>query len=101
MTPRTAPTPDAPDGYRYTPAPDWVTRATRRRFETSRPAALDPDRPGHYLADVGNFWDGPSEVDNNGDGTLGHVNPYTGERDRFDEHGWFDRTGQRHPWSEA
>lgn len=74
---------DDPDGTPYRPAPEWVHRACARRFESSMPTAYHPDKPGWYLHGIGNFWDGPTEVKDNGDGSLSFTNPYTGETDRF------------------
>jgi hypothetical protein len=89
---------DPSDGPKYTLAPESVSRACQRRFERGGPAVLHPDKPGHYLHDVGNFWDGPSTVKDEGDGTLSYNNPYTHQSDRFDEHGYYDSEGNHTPW---
>lgn len=96
---RTAPTVDDADGYLYLPAPDHVQRAMRRRFENHGITAYDLNKSGHYLHDVGNFWDGPSTIRDNGDGSYTYRNPYNGNEDRFDEHGSWWSDGQHHPWS--
>jgi hypothetical protein len=97
---RTEPTIDDPDGYEYEPAPEHVQRAMRARFEDSGITALDPDRPGYYRHDVGNWWDGWKSVRDNGDGSFTYDNPYyPNSVDRFDEHGSWRSDGKHHPWS--
>jgi hypothetical protein len=91
---RTGPAPDAPEGYEYTPASDEVHRIFGRRFDTVRPVAIDPERPGTLLYDVGNWWDGASEVTDNGDGSYSYTNPYKGRTDRFDAHGYWTSDGE-------
>lgn len=55
----------------YTHAPENVQAALRRRFENPNGlAAVHPEKEGWYLFDVRNWWDGPSEVKDNGNGTL-------------------------------
>lgn len=55
----------------YTSAPENVQAALRRRFDNpSGLAAVHPEKEGWYLFDVRNWWDGPSEVKDNGNGTL-------------------------------
>lgn len=100
---RTGPTIDSAEGYEYTPAPEWVQNACKHRFEGGGVTALDPKNPGHYLHGVGNWWDGPSEVKDNGDHSLSYTNPYTGETDRFDEAGYWT-SGElvsHKPWGSA
>lgn len=82
-TRRTGPTPDAPDGYEYVPAPADVQAIMRRRFEDDGITAIDPDTPGSLRHGVGNFWDGPRTVRDNGNGTYTYRNPYTGDEDVF------------------
>lgn len=91
---RTGPMPDAPEGYEYTPAPAQVQAAMRARFEDQGITALDPDQPGMYLHNVGNFWDGPYTVKDNGDGSFTYRNPYSKDEDRFDLHGYWTRDGE-------
>lgn len=96
----TPPAPDSPEGYEYEPAPGAVQAAMRRRFGDSGITATDPERPGYYRHDVGNWWDGCKSVQDNGDGSYTYTNPYTGEPDRFDANGSWWRDGTYHPWSE-
>jgi hypothetical protein len=68
----------------YTLAPQNVQAACQRRFETPDGiAAVHPEKPGWFLFDVRNWWDGPSEIKDNGDGTLTFTNPWTNESDTF------------------
>lgn len=98
-TRRTGPTPDAPEGYEYTPASEEVHRILGRRFDTVQPVGIHPDRPGVLLYHVGNFWDGAKEVLDNGDGSYSYRNPYNGYTDRFDADGYWAKDGQHKPWS--
>lgn len=99
QTVRTGPMPDDPDGYEYVPAPEHVQRAMRRRFDGGGVTAIDTERPGYFLHGIGNFWDGPSSVRDNGDGSYTYRRPYGGKEDRFDEHGSWWSDGEHHPWS--
>lgn len=76
---------DLPDGpTTYELAPTHVQSALRRRFETPNGiAAVDPNKPGWFLFDVRNWWDGPSEIKDNGDNTFTYTNPWTNESDTF------------------
>ena len=98
QTCRTGPTPDAPEGYEYTPASQEAHRILGRRFDVVQPTAIHPDKPGVLLYHIGNFWDGPTEVRDNGDGSYTHTNPYTGESDRFDAAGYWTADGEHKPW---
>ena len=80
---RTAPAIDAPEGYEYTPAPADVQAVMRARFDDNGLTAIDPNRPGVLLHNVGNWWDGAHEVTDNGDGTFSYTNPYNGYVDTF------------------
>jgi len=80
---RTGPLPGAPEGIEYTPVPDAVQAVMRRRFEDNGITAVHPDRPGWLLHHVANFWDGPYEVKDNGDGTYTYTSPFTGAEDTF------------------
>jgi hypothetical protein len=95
---RTGPAIDDPNGYEYTPAPENVARTMRRRFEGGGATAIHPTKPGHYLHGVGNWWDGPSEVKDNGDGSYSYTNPWTRESDRFDDRGYYSKDGTHKPW---
>ena len=98
----TGPTIDAPEGYAYTPAPEHVQRAMRRRFEDSGTTAIHPDKPEHYLHGINNWWDGPHEVKGESDGTFSFTNPYNKHTDRFDEGGYYhSQTGEHVPWSHS
>lgn len=99
-TRRTGPTPDAPEGYEYVPASDEVHRILGRRFDVVRPTAVDPLRPGTVLYHVGNFWDGPTKVTDNGDGSYTYRNPYNGDADRFDADGYWTQDGEHKPWGD-
>lgn len=99
--PRTPPTIDDPRGYEYTPAPDDVQTTMRRRFEDNGLTAIDRTAPNVYLHGAGNWWDGPYAVTDNGDGSYTYRSPYTGNTDRFDAAGYWDRNGQHHPWIEG
>lgn len=92
---RTGPTPDSAEGYEYEPAPEHVQRAMRRRFENSRMTAMDPKNPGHYLHGVDDWVNGASSVRDNGDGSYTYRNPYNGDEDRFDEHGYYGPDGHK------
>lgn len=98
---RTAPTVDSADGYLYIPAPEHVQRAMRRRFEDNGITAIDLERPDYFRHNVGNWWDGPYSVRDNGDGSCTYRNPYNGNEDRFDEHGSWWSDGEHHPWSDG
>lgn len=98
---RTGPTIDSAEGYEYEPAPEHVQRAMRRRFEGGGITAVHPDKPGYYLHGVGNWWDGPSEVKDNGDGSYTYTNPYNGDTDRFDEHGYYSTSTYHAPGPDA
>lgn len=99
---RTAPTPDAPEGYEYTPASAEVHRIMGRRFDVVRPVGIHPDKPGVLLYGVDDFANGASEVQDNGDGSYTYRNPYNGDTDRFDADGyWSRRDGEHKPWSRA
>jgi len=68
----------------YTLAPAHVQAALRKRFETPNGiAAVHPEKKGWFLFDVRNWWDGPHEVKNNGDGTLTFTDPWTKKSDTF------------------
>ena len=51
------------------------------------------------LHDIENFWDGPKEVRDLGNGDLEYFNPWTEETDRFRADGYYDERGQLVPWS--
>lgn len=68
----------------YEHAPEDIEMALRRRFDNPNGiAAKDPDQSNIWLFDVRNWWDGPSEVIDNGNGTLTYRNPWTGSEDTF------------------
>jgi hypothetical protein len=92
-TARTQPTVDAPDGYEYTPAPPEVQRVMRLRFGGDGLTATNPEQPGTWRHDVGNWWDGCKVVADNGDGSYTYTCPYTGNVDRFSEAGYWTRAG--------
>ena len=96
---RTGRTIDSADGYEYIPAPDHVQATMRRRFEDAGITAIDPENPGQYLHGVGNWWDGPRTVKDNGDGSYTYVNPFNGDTDRFNANGSWWSDGEHHPWS--
>jgi hypothetical protein len=52
---------DDPEGTRYEIAPRDITVGIQRRFE-NRPVVIHPTRPGVFIYDPGNFWDGPIHV---------------------------------------
>ena len=68
----------------YTLAPKKVQTALRRRFDTPNGiAAVHPDKPNVWLFDVRNWWDGPDEIRDNGNGTMTYTNPWTQKSDTF------------------
>lgn len=67
----------------YTRAPTDVEIALRLRFDIPEGVAAYDHRDGWFLFDVRNWWDGPSEVKDNGNGTLTYTNPWTQESDTF------------------
>jgi hypothetical protein len=68
----------------YDRASRGVEMALQRRFDNPTGIAThSPDKPGYYLFDVRNWWDGPSEIQDNGDGTLTYTNPWDGHSDTF------------------
>jgi hypothetical protein len=91
---RTGPALDAPEGYEYTPASAEVHRALAARFERAAPCSIHPGKPGYVLYDVGNWWDGASEVKDNGDGSYSYTDPYSGHADRFDADGYWTADGE-------
>lgn len=67
----------------YERAPQEVEEVLRRRFETPEGIAAYSDKPGVWLFDVRNWWDGHNVITDNGDGTFTFRNPYTQQEDTF------------------
>lgn len=96
----TGPTIDAPEGYEYRPASEQVHVTLSKRFDLHAPVGIHPDRPNVVLWNIGNFWDGPSEVVINDDGSYTYTSPYTGETDRFNDDGYWTQSGAFKLWSQ-
>lgn len=94
--------PDNPEGTRYQLADEATHAALGNRFDGRRPVVHAPE--GHLIYDPDNFWDGPTHVYPNGDGTYSFRHAYgngvdvgPGEWETFDAtgRGW---PGQPPTW---
>lgn len=63
--------PDETESTTYQVAPADIARSIRRRFEDSPwPIVICQDSPDCYIVGIGNFWDGPTHVYYDGEGTF-------------------------------
>lgn len=80
-------------GKKYKRVHPDMAKALRDRFDGGSASVWHPDKPGVILHDIENFWDGPSEVTYLGDGEMEYTSPYSGDKDRFNLTGYYDRAG--------